>query len=137
MERKIVIGGELRASGDTYEVKSPYDGSDVATVHRARPEDQREAIDRAQKAFEGQKIAPTYKRYEVLSRAARIIADKEDELALEESYNNPGKYERDKIKPGSNWEIMKPTKLDILGFGGSWILVGMIILLLWLMTSIK
>jgi SSS family solute:Na+ symporter len=63
--------------------------------------------------------------------------DKEDELALEDSYNNPGKYERDKIKPGSNWEIMKPTKMDILGFGGSWILVGVIILLLWLMTSIK
>jgi SSS family solute:Na+ symporter len=32
---------------------------------------------------------------------------------------------------------MKPTKLDILGFGGSWILVGIIILLLWVMVSIK
>jgi len=32
---------------------------------------------------------------------------------------------------------MKPRKIDLLGFGGSWILVGVIILLLWLMTSIK
>ena len=61
----------------------------------------------------------------------------EERRALQESYENPGKFEKDKIKPGSNWEIMKPTKLDILGFGGSWILVGIIILLLWVMVSIK
>ena len=29
------------------------------------------------------------------------------------------------------------TKTDFLGFGGSWILVGVIILLLWVMTPIK
>jgi SSS family solute:Na+ symporter len=63
--------------------------------------------------------------------------EEEERRALQESYDNPKKFEKDKIKPGSNWEIMKPTKLDILGFGGSWILVGVIILLLWLMTSIK
>ena len=63
--------------------------------------------------------------------------DEEDLKMLEESYQNPGKFERDKIKPGSNWEIMKPKKIDLLGFGGSWVLVGVIILLLWLMTSIK
>ncbi len=61
----------------------------------------------------------------------------EEKRALQESYENPGKFEKDKIMPGSNWEIMNPTKLDVLGFGGSWILVGVIILLLWLMTSIK
>ncbi len=63
--------------------------------------------------------------------------EEEDLRALQESYADPGKFEKDKIRPGSNWEIMKPTKLDILGFGGSWVLVGMIILLLWLMVSIK
>lgn len=63
--------------------------------------------------------------------------DEEERRALKESYDNPGKFEKDKIMPGSNWEIMKPKKIDILGFGGSWILVGMIIFLLWLMTSIK
>jgi SSS family solute:Na+ symporter len=57
--------------------------------------------------------------------------------ALEESYKNSKKFEKDKIRPGSNWEILKPGKLDILGFGGSWVLVGVIIFLLWLMTSIK
>lgn len=63
--------------------------------------------------------------------------EEEDKAALEESYKNPGKFEKDKIRPGSNWEIMKPTKIDALGFGGSWVLVGVIILLLWLMTSIR
>ena len=56
--------------------------------------------------------------------------------ALEAAYQNPGQYEKNKLFPGSNWEILKPTKMDILGFGGSWLLVGVIILLLWLMTSI-
>ncbi|MGB2764148.1 MAG: sodium:solute symporter family protein [Candidatus Aminicenantaceae bacterium] len=61
----------------------------------------------------------------------------EEKKALEDSYRNPGKFEKDKIFPGSNWEILKPTKTDYLGFGGSWVLVGVIILLLWLMISIK
>jgi len=61
----------------------------------------------------------------------------EEKKALEDSYKNPGKFEKDKILPGSNWEILKPTKTDFLGFGGSWILVGVVILLLWLMVSIK
>ena len=63
--------------------------------------------------------------------------EEEEKRALEDSYRNPGKFEKNKIKPGSNWEIMKPGKVDILGFGGIWVLVGVIILLLWLMVSIK
>jgi SSS family solute:Na+ symporter len=63
--------------------------------------------------------------------------EEEDQRALQASYADPQIFEKNKIKPGSNWEIMKPTKLDLLGFGGSWILVGVIILLLWLMVSIK
>jgi SSS family solute:Na+ symporter len=61
----------------------------------------------------------------------------EEKKALEDSYNHPEKFEKDKILPGSNWEILKPNKADFFGFGGSWILVGVIILLLWLMVSIK
>ena len=61
----------------------------------------------------------------------------EDEKAVEESYTNPEKFEKDKIWPGSNWEIMKPKWMDLWGFGGSWVLVGVIIVLLWIMISIK
>ncbi len=61
----------------------------------------------------------------------------EEEMALQESYNNPDKFEKEKLFPGSNWEIMKPKKIDDLGFGGSWILVGLVIVLLWVVVSIK
>ncbi len=61
----------------------------------------------------------------------------EEEKELEKSYQNPERFKKDKLFPNSNWEIEKPTKMDALGFGGSWILVGVIIFLLWLATSIK
>ncbi len=61
----------------------------------------------------------------------------EEEKELEKSFQNPDRYKKDKLLPNSNWEIEKPTKMDALGFGGSWILVGVIIFLLWLVTSIK
>ncbi len=60
----------------------------------------------------------------------------EEDMALEAAYKNPDKYRHQKLFPKSQWEILKPTKMDALGFGGSWILVGIIIVLLWLMTSI-
>jgi len=63
--------------------------------------------------------------------------EEEEAKALAESYANPEKFKKDKLFPRSNWEIMKPGKWDYIGFGGSWILVGIIIFLLWLMTSIK
>ena len=61
----------------------------------------------------------------------------EEEKALQDSFDHPEKFEKRKLFPGSHWEIMKFKKIDYLGFGGSWILVGVIILLLWLMVSIK
>jgi SSS family solute:Na+ symporter len=57
--------------------------------------------------------------------------------ALEEAYRNPERFEKDKLFKGSGWEILKPGKRDFLGFGGSWLLVGFILLLLWLMTRLK
>ncbi|MGD8537552.1 MAG: sodium:solute symporter family protein, partial [Candidatus Aminicenantes bacterium] len=60
-----------------------------------------------------------------------------EEEELQKSFQNPGRFKKDKLLPNSNWEIEKPNKMDALGFGGSWILVGLIIFLLWLVTSIK
>lgn len=60
-----------------------------------------------------------------------------EEEALRESFRNVEKFEKKKLFPGSQWEIMKPTKLDYLGFGGSWVLVGLVIFLLWVMVSIR
>jgi len=59
-----------------------------------------------------------------------------DVLALEAAYAAPRQFDGDKIFPGSRWEVMKPTMIDYLGFGGSWVLVGLILMLLWLMVNI-
>jgi SSS family solute:Na+ symporter len=61
----------------------------------------------------------------------------EDLAAVRAAADNPGLYRPRKIWPKSNWEIMKPGRWDIIGFGGSWLLVGVIILLLWLMVSLR
>jgi SSS family solute:Na+ symporter len=45
--------------------------------------------------------------------------------------------EAHKLRPGSNWEIMKPKLADVLGFVGCWALVGVIILLLWIVVNIR
>ncbi len=60
----------------------------------------------------------------------------QDLKALETAYQNPRMYEEQKMFPRSQWELLKWKKLDYLGFFGSWVLVGVIILLLWIMTNI-
>jgi SSS family solute:Na+ symporter len=62
----------------------------------------------------------------------------EEERALRRAVENyDEEVERRKLKPGSNWEIMKPKLVDVLGFAGCWLLVGVIIVLLWLMVHIR
>jgi SSS family solute:Na+ symporter len=62
----------------------------------------------------------------------------EDDIrAVEEARAHPEKWGRRKLRPRSNWEVMKPGRADVLGFGGTWILVGVIILLLWVMVTIR
>ncbi len=61
----------------------------------------------------------------------------EEEKAIEASFNNPEEAEKRKLFPGSQWELMKPSRLDYIGFGGSWLLVGIVIFLLWLMVTIR
>ena len=59
-----------------------------------------------------------------------------EEQALEEAAQHPEKFESDKIIPGSSWEILKPGWIDVLGFGGSWVLVGVGILLLYILANL-
>ncbi len=60
-----------------------------------------------------------------------------ERAAIEATYNDRDRVERDKIKPGSSWEVMKPGWRDLWGFGGSWVLVGVILLLLWLAVTVR
>ncbi len=60
-----------------------------------------------------------------------------DTKAVEKAAAEPESWVKRKIWPRSNWEIMKPGRQDVLGFGGTWLLVGVVIFLLWLMVTIQ
>lgn len=60
----------------------------------------------------------------------------EEERALSEAYANPRMFEKDKLFRSSQWEILKPDRMDYLGFFGSWGLVGFVIFILWLVVTI-
>jgi acyl-CoA reductase-like NAD-dependent aldehyde dehydrogenase len=79
LELSPVIGGREVATGDTYEVRSPYDDALVAVIHRAGPREIEAAIDGAARAFEVTRKLPAWKRSEILNRIAdAITAAKED-----------------------------------------------------------
>lgn len=59
-----------------------------------------------------------------------------DAAAVAHAAAHPEKLAHRKLFPNSNWEIAKPTRLDYLGFGGSWVIVGLVILALWMMVNI-
>jgi SSS family solute:Na+ symporter len=60
-----------------------------------------------------------------------------DHAAVEAAYALPRMYDADKLLPGKQWEILKPSAGDFIGFFGTWGLVGIIVLLLWLMVNVR
>jgi len=60
----------------------------------------------------------------------------EDARVVAENAKQPEIFEKDKIWPNSNWEILKPNWYDHLGFWGSWVVVGLIIFILWLVVTV-
>jgi SSS family solute:Na+ symporter len=60
-----------------------------------------------------------------------------ERVALAQACANPRQYDADKLFPGSGWEIMKPARVDYLGFFGTWGLVGVVVLLLWIMVTVR
>jgi SSS family solute:Na+ symporter len=55
----------------------------------------------------------------------------EDRKEVELSYAQPNRFDHQKLLPGTNWEFAKWTRQDVKGFGGCWIIVGLILLFLW------
>ncbi len=60
----------------------------------------------------------------------------EEEAALVHAARHPEIFEEKKLFPGTNWEILKPGWKDAIGFGGSWVIVGVVIVLLWAIANI-
>ncbi len=60
----------------------------------------------------------------------------DEEKALQTAYENPAMYNNRKLFRNSDWEMLKPKRIDYIGFFGSWGLVGIIIFLLWLVVTV-
>ena len=56
-----------------------------------------------------------------------------DEEALELAFRDPAVAKQRKLFPNSDWEFVRPTKMDVTGFVLSCVVCGLIIaLLMWL-----
>ncbi len=77
----FLLAGRSVETGAVVEVRSPYDRSLVAVVHRAGPQDIERAIALAAAAFHTTRKLPSWKREEILQSIAAGIAGRREELA--------------------------------------------------------
>ncbi|HUX19743.1 MAG TPA: aldehyde dehydrogenase family protein [Spirochaetia bacterium] len=75
------LAGTWKKTGKIVEVRSPYDGSLVALIHRAQAEDVSAAIDSAVSAFKVTRKLPGWKRAEILEQISAAISGRKEELA--------------------------------------------------------
>lgn len=75
------VAGEWIETGDAIEVRSPFDDSLVAVVHRAGPRQIESAIAKATAAFQVTRKMPSWKRAEALEKISAGIAARREELA--------------------------------------------------------
>ncbi len=80
-EAGILLGGEQVETGETVEIRSPYDGSAIALVHRAGPDEVERAIAGAVEAFAATRRLPSWRREQILEAIAAGIVARRDELA--------------------------------------------------------
>ena len=77
----ILLRGERLETGATFEVRSPFDGGLVATVHNAQPDHIERALAAAGRAFATTRQLPAWKRSAILEWTAAAVAQRREELA--------------------------------------------------------
>ena len=77
----ILLGGTIVKTGNTFEVRSPFDGALVAVVHRAGPAEIERAIADATRAFAVTRKLPSWKRAQILNTIAAKIDERREDLA--------------------------------------------------------
>jgi glyceraldehyde-3-phosphate dehydrogenase (NADP+) len=80
-EYGALVDGQWLKTGDAVEVRSPYDGSLVAVVHRAGPNEIEQAIAAATSAFQETRKMPSWQRADILHRIADGIKERREEFA--------------------------------------------------------
>jgi acyl-CoA reductase-like NAD-dependent aldehyde dehydrogenase len=81
VDYKLLVAGEWIESGEWGEVKSPYDGSPVGRVALGDAATVDRAVRAARQAFEAGDF-PQHERAAVLDRAAALVGERTEELAL-------------------------------------------------------
>ena len=76
-----LLGGVQVRTDRTFDVRSPYDGTAVAVVHRAGPEEIERAIADAAAVSAEARALPSWKRAAVLEQISATIAARHEELA--------------------------------------------------------
>jgi acyl-CoA reductase-like NAD-dependent aldehyde dehydrogenase len=79
--KPFYVAGEWRSGEGTLDVKSPYDGSVVATLGVPTDRDVEEAVSKATITFQESRHLPTHARSEALMHISRRIGERVDELA--------------------------------------------------------
>jgi len=80
-DHELLIAGEWTTTGEWGEVQSPYDQSPVGRVAQGDEALVNRAVEAAHKAFSAGDF-PQHARAEVLQRAAELVAEREEDLAL-------------------------------------------------------
>jgi acyl-CoA reductase-like NAD-dependent aldehyde dehydrogenase len=80
-DHKLYVAGEWMETGEWSEVKAPYDGTLIGRVPKGDAKLVERATEAAQAAF-GAGGFPQHERAAVLDRAARLVAEREDDLTL-------------------------------------------------------
>ncbi len=91
-------------SGEPMTVRSPWDGSEVATLNTTTLEEADQVLDRARAAFEAFRWTPAWKRSEILERATHLIDENAEQVAriISAEGGKPLKDSRVEIKRALN-----------------------------------
>lgn len=74
------VGGEVRKSGQPFEIRSPYDNSLVGVTFRPTETDLEDAVQAAEGAFPTMAKLPTYQRAEMLRKISAGLEARREEL---------------------------------------------------------
>ena len=82
-EQQLLIGGQWRSagSGATFDAVNPFTGEAASTASAASRDDARAAVEAAHAAFESWSTTGPGERRAVLSRAAELIVERQEEIA--------------------------------------------------------
>ncbi len=80
-EYRFYVGGQWCSSGNTYEVRNPFDASLVGVVHRPNPEHIQAAIAAAEAAFETTRQLSSCERADILEAIRDALLHRIEEMA--------------------------------------------------------